>query len=127
MKRFLIIEERFGYISSKVPRIFKPKLIVKNYAKEAVEFLRNCKNPKGFPLPHPEPEVPHFDGYELNVFFRLYYTDIDDFEKDYTIEDLKVLESPLVEFEMSFLAGRVPFADFSKIYIYKLKVEEKTT
>ena len=126
MERVLVIEERFGYISSRVPRIFKPKLIIKNFAKEAVEFLRSCKNPKGFFLPDSEPEVPQFEGYELNVFFRLYYTDIEDFGKSYTIEDLKVLKSPLVEFEMSFLAGRVPFADFSRVYIYKLKREEAT-
>jgi len=120
---FLIIEDRFGYISAKVPSIFKPKLIVKNYAKGAVEFLKICKNPKGFPFPPPEPEIPQFEGYELNVFFRLYYTDLENFEEPLTVEDFRYLTSPFVEFEMRFLAGKVPFADFSKIYVYELKRE----
>jgi hypothetical protein len=117
----LIIEDRFGFISSSVPKFFKPKLIVKNYAREAGNFLKRCKNPKNIPLPPDEPAVPEFKGYTLNVFFRLYYTDIEDFSQCFLIEDLKILESPLVEFEMKFLAGRVPFADYSKVYMYKLK------
>ena len=117
----LIIEDRFGFISSAVPKFFKPKLIVKNYAREAGNFLKRCKNPQNFPLPPDEPTVPQIEGYTLSVFFRLFYTDIGDFSKDYLIEDLKVLESPLVEFEMKFLAGRVPFADLSRVYVYKLR------
>lgn len=117
--RFLLIEDRFGLISERVPSLFKPKVIVKNLAREAVEFLKRCENPRGFELPPSEPRVPELEGYELNVFFRLHYTDAD-FSKRYRIEDFKKLQSPVVEFEMKFLAGRVPFADLSVVYLYKL-------
>jgi hypothetical protein len=117
----LIIEDRFGFISSSVPKLFKPKLIIKNYAREAGNFLKRCKNPRNLPLPPDEPRVPEIEGYTLNVFFRLYYTDIEDFSKEFQIEELKILESPLVEFEMKFLAGKVPFADYSRVYVYELK------
>lgn len=123
MEKFLVVEDRFGYIHSKVPKIFKPKLIIKNCASQAVEFLKRCKNPKNFPLPPSEPSVPQFENYTLNVFFRLFYTNLESFEGNYTLKDFQILEGPLVEFEMQFLAGKVPFADYSKVYLYKLEEE----
>ncbi len=114
------MEDRFGLISSKVPRLFKPQVIIKNFAREAVEFLKRCENPRNFPLPPAEPEVPRIEGYTLNVFFRLFYTDAD-LSKTYRIGDYKRMESPAVDFEMKFLAGRVPFADLSVVYIYELE------
>ena len=119
----LLIEDRFGLISSSVPKIFKPKLIVKNLAKEVVEFLRRCENPQSFELPPSEPTVPEVEGFTLNVFFRLYYTDVD-FSKKYRIVGFKKLSSPLVDFEMKFLAGRVPFVDLSVVYLYHLQKVE---
>ena len=119
----LLIEDRFGLISSSVPKIFKPKLIVKNLAKEAVEFLRGCENPQSFELPPSEPTVPDVEGFTLNVFFRLYYTDVD-FSKKYRIVGFKKLSSPIVDFEMKFLAGRVPFVDLSVVYLYLLQKVE---
>ena len=118
---YLLIEDRFGLISEKVPRIFKPQLVVKNLSKQEVEFLRGCKNPKGFPLPPSEPEVPQAENYTLNVFFRLAYPKGVDFSKSYLIEEFEIIETEPVEFEMKFLAGKVPFIDISRIYWYKLK------
>ena len=119
---YLLIEDRFGLISEKVPRIFKPQLVVKNLSKREVEFLKNCENPKSFPLPPSEPEVPQVKGYTLNVFFRLSYLKGVDFSKKYLIEEFEVIETEPVEFEMKFLAGKVPFIDISRIYWYRLKL-----
>ena len=119
----LLIEDRFGLISSSVPRLFKPKLIVKNLAREAVEFLRRCENPGDFELPPSEPAVPEICGFTLNVFFRLYYTDAD-FSQKYRIVEFKKLSSPAVDFEMKFLAGSVPFVDLSVVYLYRLQKVE---
>jgi hypothetical protein len=119
--RILIIEDRFGLISTRVPKMFSPKLIVKNFARPAVEFLRKCENPKAFPLPPSELEAPNLEGFRLNVCFRLFYTDIENFNKPMSIVDFKVMESPSVEFEMQFLAGKVPFVDISRVYTYLLK------
>ncbi|NPB05515.1 MAG: hypothetical protein GXO08_03950 [Aquificae bacterium] len=121
-KRFqLLVEDRFGLISSKVPRLFKPKPIVKNLAKREVELLKRCENPLSFPLPPAEPEVPPLEGYELSVFFRLAYSKGLDPSVSYRIVGFSLLESPLVEFEMRFLAGSVPFADLSRVYLYELE------
>ncbi|HIO41794.1 MAG TPA: hypothetical protein EYN34_02770 [Aquifex sp.] len=119
----LLIEDRFGLISSSVPRLFKPKLIVKNLAREAVEFLRKCENSGDFELPPSEPAVPEVEGFTLNVFFRLYYTDAD-FSQKYRIVEFRKLSSPLVDFEMKFLAGSVPFVDLSVVYLYRLQKVE---
>ena len=123
-KKILLVEDRFGFISNRVPRFFKPEVIIKNFAREAVEFLRGCENPHSFPLPPSEPQVPQIEGYTLNVFFRLFYTDAD-FSKRYRIGGFKKLESPAVDFEMKFLAGRVPFADLSVVYLYELEPLEE--
>ena len=119
----LLIEDRFGLISSSVPRLFKPKLIVKNLAKEVVAFLKKCENPQNFELPPPEPAVPEVEGFTLNVFFRLYYTDAD-FSQRYRIVEFRKLSSPAVDFEMKFLAGSVPFIDLSVVYLYRLQKVE---
>ncbi len=118
---YLLVEDRFGYISERVPRFFKPKLIVKNFAKPFEEFLKRCKNPEGFPLPPSEPEVPSVEGYTLNVFFRLAYPIGVDTSKSYTIRDLKTSRTDAVFFEMKFLAGSVPFADLSVVRLYLLE------
>jgi hypothetical protein len=120
-RKYLIIEDRFGYISRKVPRIFKPQLIVKNLASEYIAFLKNLENPQNFPFPPVEVEFPHIEGYEPNVFFRLAYTNIEQLSPNYRIVDFKKMVSPLVEFEMKFLTGRVPFADLSVVYFYSLE------
>jgi len=121
VERFLIIEDRFGYITKKVPKLFKPQLIVENLAKDYIAFLKRTEKVGNFPLPPSEVEFPHIEGYEPNVFFRLVYTDIETISEKYRIVDFKKMVSPLVEFEMRFLTGRVPFADLSVVYFYKLE------
>ena len=118
---FLIIEDRFGYISERVPRFFRPSLIVKNFAKHYEEFLRRCENSEGFPLPPSEPEVPHLEGYTLNVFFRLAYPLGVELSKNYRVVGFEETKSTVVFFEMKFPAGSVPFADLSVIRVYKLE------
>ena len=124
-QKYLIIEDRFGYISNKVPKFFKPKLIVKNLASEYITLLKRAENPQNFPIPPAEVEFPYIEGYEPNVFFRLVYTDIEKLSKKYRIVDFRKMVSPLVEFEMKFLTGRVPFADISVVYFYSLENIER--
>jgi len=118
---YLLFEDRFGFISSKVFSLFKPKPIVKNTAAEWETFLKECENPLALPLPPSEAEVSPPEGYELSVFFRLAYPFGIDRKRRYRIKELKLSRSEAIFFEMRFLAGGVPFADLSVARLYVLE------
>jgi hypothetical protein len=117
----LLVEDRFGYISERVPRFFRPKTIVQNFAKPYEVLLKRCENPEGFPLPPSEPEVPDLEGYTLNVFLRLAYPLGVKVNGKYRIRKFKEGKTEPVFFEMKFPAGSVPFADISVIRLYVLE------